>query len=351
MIAHPELYIHKISTKLPGDVLSNREFSFLIPPDHRPPEFTPDTAEAWIEERTGISHRFVANRSMIGTRCAPIDTELALTLETIQNFQINAHSWSELDAIIVVKSSPIQYSPALSQKLVQHFTEKFSAETPHKISEKRGIFTLDLFQPCTGILAALKILLHLPFRNAWLITPEVLTPFVNLKDPASAILFGDGIAALWITQEITQENQRAQFRLKDANFESMADHHQVLGFSDAAESGYMKGPELFRKVVPEFKKASQKLLDRNQLTVADIQYYLPHQANARIIERAAHSLGFRKDQIISNIKNVGNTANASMLIALDHFLHSNQSWKSGNKILMNACGAGLSSGAALLEVV
>lgn len=314
----------------------------MIPPANRPEDFTPDTADAWIEARTGISHRSVASPALVGTRTAPIETEFELTWEALESFHITAKDWSELDAIIVVKSSPIQYSPSLSQKLVKKFSEKFSAEAP-----RNGIFTLDLFQPSTGMLAALKILMHLPFKNAWLIIPEILTPFVNLKDPSTAILFGDGAAALWLTRS----KKGAQFQIKDVEFESMPDTHGVLGFLDTNESLYMKGPELFRKIIPEFKKASEKMLARNGLTVEDIEYYLPHQANTRIIERAAHSLGFKKHQIITNIKNVGNTANASMPIALDHFLHSNRSWKPGTKILMNACGAGLSSGAAILEVV
>lgn len=90
------------------------------------------------------------------------------------------------------------------------------------------------------------------------------------------------------------------------------------------------------------------MLERSHLKVEDIHFYLPHQANTRIIERAANSLGFQHDQIITNIKNVGNTASASMIIALDQFLQKNK-LKKGTKILMNACGAGLSSGAAILE--
>ena len=76
-------------------------------------------------------------------------------------------------------------------------------------------------------------------------------------------------------------------------------------------------------IIPEFKKSSQKILARNQLEVADIDYYLPHQANTRIIERAANSLGFKAEQIITNIQQVGNTANASMILALDQFLKAN----------------------------
>ncbi len=342
---NPEtLHIHKISSKLPSDHLSNREFSFLIQENDRPEDFTAETANVWIEERTGISHRFVASRELIGTRIAPIEYEYELTNAALDQFQLTAKNWAELDAIIVVKSSPIQYSPSLSQKLVKKFSEQFSTETPGK----SGVFTLDLFQPSTGLLAALKILMNLPFRNAWVIIPEILTPFVNLKDPASAILFGDGVAALWMTKS-KENTQGSLFQIKDVDFESMPDTNQVLGFLDTNESSYMKGPELFRKIIPEFKKASQRMLERNQLSVNDIDYYLPHQANARIIERAAHSIGFKKEQIITNIKNVGNTASASMVIALDEFLRSNRKLNKGTKILMNACGAGLSSGAAILE--
>jgi 3-oxoacyl-[acyl-carrier-protein] synthase-3 len=282
----------------------------------------------------------VASRELVGSRVAPIDYEYELTNTALDQFNITAKNWAELDAIVVVKSSPIQYSPSLSQKLVKKFSEKFSNETP----DKSGVFTLDLFQPSTGLLAALKVLKSLPFKNAWLIVPEILTPFVNLKDPASAILFGDGVAALWLTRDPVN----SLFEIKDVDFESIPDTNQVLGFLDTNESSYMKGPELFRKIIPEFKKSSLKMLERSHLKVEDIHFYLPHQANTRIIERAANSLGFQHDQIITNIKNVGNTASASMIIALDQFLQKNK-LKKGTKILMNACGAGLSSGAAILE--
>ena len=335
------LYINKISTKLPSDQLSNREFSFLISENHRPEDFNSETADTWIEERTGISNRAVASRELVGTRVAPIEYEFALTCEVLDQFNLTPQNWAELDAIVVVKSSPIQYSPSLSQKIVKKYSDQFSNEVPLK----GGVFTLDIFQPSTGLLAALKVLMTLPFKNAWLIVPEILTPFLNLKDPASAILFGDGVAALWLTRSA----QNSIFQIKDVDFESMPDHNQVLGFLDTNESSYMKGPELFRKIIPEFKKASIKILERNQLKESDIQFYLPHQANTRIIERAASSLGFQKEQVITNIKNVGNTASASMVIALDHFLQSGVKLTKGTKILMNACGAGLSSGAAILE--
>ena len=334
------LYINKISSKLPFDQMSNREFSYLIPESVRPEDFTSETADEWIKERTGISSRGVASRELVGTRIAPIDYEYELTLAALDEFHINAKNWAELDAIVVIKSSPIQYSPSISQKLVKKFTEQFSKEK----TSRTGIFTLDLFQPSTGIL---KVLRHLPFRNAWLIIPEILTPFINLKDIGSAVLFGDGVAALWLTKGPVEASK---IMIKDVDFQSIPDHHHVLGFLDTNESFYMKGPELFRKVIPEFKKASQRILEQNQLSLNDIHYYLPHQANTRIIERAASTIGFEPEQIITNIKNVGNTSNASMMIALDHFLQSNPTLTKGTRFLMNSCGAGLSSGAAILEV-
>ena len=330
--------------------MSNREFSFFIPEAHRPEDFSGETADTWIEERTGISNRHVASRELIGSRVVPIDYEYELVLAAIDQFKITSKDWAELDAIVVVKSTPIQYSPSLSQKLVQKFTEQFSNDEP----TKTGIFTLDLFQPCTGILAALRVLNHLPFKNAWLIVPEIITPFINLKDVSTAVLFGDGVAALWLTRELSKKIGN-QILIKDVEFESLSDKNHVLGFLDTNESSYMKGPELFRKIIPEFKKASQKILQKNLLGLSDITYFLPHQANARIVERAAHAIGFEKHQIITNIKNVGNTGNASMLLALDQFMNDHSllhySLKPGDRILMNACGAGLSSGAAILEIL
>ena len=335
--------IHQISTKLPDDLVSNREFSFLLPAHAYPEGFHPDTADHWIFERTGIKTRPIVQRSQMGKRTAPIDAEFDLTLQALVDFHLSHQDWQGLDIIITLKSTPSQYSPSLSQKLVHYFSEKFSLS--------KNIFTLDLFQPSTGLLAAFKLLASFPFKNAWVIIPEILSPYLNVADIGSSVLFGDGVAALWVTRGGARDlEKKSLYHVDDVNFGSIPDTHQVLGFLDTNESAYMKGPELFKKIVPEFKKSALAILEKNQLTQQSIQYYLPHQANSRIIDRVSASLGFKPAQVITNIQHVGNLASASMPVALHSFL-KNHSIQSGERILMNACGAGLSTGAALLRAI
>jgi 3-oxoacyl-[acyl-carrier-protein] synthase-3 len=218
---------------------------------------------------------------------------------------------------------------------------------PGSKSETTPRFTLDLFQPSTGFLAAMKVARQLPFQNILIVACEVLTPFLNLRDVGTAMLFGDAAIAALFTKTKTE---KTLFKVEGEVFYATPDFSHVLRYDDGVDSFHMKGPELFRKIVPEFKRVSKQILNELELTVEQIQYYLPHQANLRLIERVAHNLGFEPAQLITNIQKVGNTSSASMGLALVDFLNEDVI-SSGNRILLNACGAGLTSGAAVMQKI
>lgn len=331
------LFIQSVSVKLPTNFISNREFSFLTHPEYRPNDFNEDSADDWIFSRSGIKTRPYFELDRVGSGSFNLNIEARLCSDLIEA-TLTHDQWSKVDALITVRSSPYQAIPSLSQRVLANSNTRFL--TPDKT-----LFTLDLFQPSTGVLAALKTARYLPFKNILIVASEVLSPLLNLKDPGTAMLFGDAISTVWVTKERQADSS---FAVVGESFYSKVDHAHVLQSESTSESFKMKGPELFRKIVPEFERSSLELLKELELSVEKIEFYLPHQANSRIIERAAHSLKFKPSQVITNIDRVGNLSNASMMVALHEMLHKNR-FKPGTKILLNACGAGLTSGASVIE--
>jgi 3-oxoacyl-[acyl-carrier-protein] synthase-3 len=333
------LFLQNLNTKLPANSISNREFCFLIAESARPEEFNPESADQWIFERSGIRHRSYLNPKNVGTGSARPEDEIHFVCEALEH-SLGPKVYQNLDAIITVRSSPFHYIPGLSQRILKSLNSHFG-------DDSKRLFTLDILQPSTGFISALALARALPFESILIVCSEILSPYLNLKDPGTAMLFGDGMASVVVTKHRTSNSK---FLVIDEHFSAQADLSDVLKSDQSFDSFHMKGPELFRKVVPEFKRSAKHILSQNGYSVSDVKHYLPHQANQRMIERTAHSIGFEPNQLLSNIARVGNLSSASTLTLLsekhgDHFFHP------GERILLNACGAGLSSGAAILEAL
>lgn len=331
------LYIQNISTELPTNTVSNREFSFLLEADATPSDFNEDTADAWIHERSGIKSRSYFDPSQFGLGKTNLPLEGKLASKAIQKF-LKKQEWETTEAILSVRSTPQHAIPSLSQRTLHELNDAFS-------TSEKSIFTLDSFQPSTGFLSALTVARHLPFQSILILISEHLSPHLNPRDLGTAMLFGDAVVAIHLTKT---KNENTLFEVIGESFQSRNDETEVLLSEQSPSSFKMKGPELFRKIIPEFKASAHRLLERLGVLPNEIQYYLPHQANLRIIERAAHSLKFKHEQILANIESFGNLSSASTPVALHQFLNSSK-FKQNDQILINACGAGLSSGSALIR--
>jgi 3-oxoacyl-[acyl-carrier-protein] synthase-3 len=331
------LFIQSVSTKLPTNFISNREFCFLTHPEFRPDDFNEDSADEWIFTRSGIKTRPYFDLDLVGQGPTNLNIEAKMASELIEA-SFSHEAWEKIDAIITVRSSPFHAIPSLSQRTLSLANNLF-------LTPEKSLFTLDLFQPSTGVLSALKTARHLPFKNILILVSEFLSPLLNLKDPGTSMLFGDAIAAVLITKE---KDHQTAFKVLGESFESKADLSHALHSEQSFDSFKMKGPELFRKIVPEFKRSSLALLEYLHLSPQEIDFYLPHQANSRIIERAAHSMHFHEAQVLSNIERVGNLSSASMMVLLHESLQQNKI-KPGSKTLLNSCGAGITTGAAVIE--
>ncbi len=333
------MYLQNLYSKLPANFISNREFCIFTDQTYRPEGFTPDTADQWIFDRSGIRSRTCLNPKIMGSGVPDVGAEVSLAISCVSE-SLTSLDYQNIDAVITVRSSPSSYVPGLSHRLIKSLNEHFH-------QKEKSVFALDLFQPSTGALSALVTARGLPFNRILVVISEVLSPLLNLKDPGTSMLFGDAVSSFILTKE---ETPTSQFEIVNEIFYSVTDENQALSSDHDSQSFKMKGPELFRKAIPEFKKSALQILAKANCTLADVNYYLPHQANRRILERAAHAIGFNTSQVITNIERIGNLSSASMLVALHEFEKSRR-LKSGDLILLNACGAGLTAGASLFRMI
>jgi 3-oxoacyl-[acyl-carrier-protein] synthase-3 len=298
-----------------------------------------DTNDAWIRERTGIRERRIAKDTDFPSTLAVEASLKALKLANLRS--------TDVDLIICSTSTPEYIFPATAC-LIQ---DQLGAT-------KAGAF--DLLAACTGFIYALNMgaqaIRSGSIKNALIIGSETLSRFVNWKDRNTCILFGDGAGAF-----VLQASDRPGGVLS-AVMHSDGSGGDLLTLSGggshfpASESTLhdgkhyiqMDGKEVFRFATRVMASATQEALDAAGLTMDQINWIIPHQANIRIIEAAARGLKLPMDKFVINLERYGNTSTASIPIAMVEALEKGQI-KSGDKIVMVGFGAGLTWGALAAE--
>lgn len=298
-----------------------------------------DTNDAWIRERTGIRERRIAKDTDFPSTLAVEASLKALKLANLRS--------TDVDLIICSTSTPEYIFPATAC-LIQ---DQLGAT-------KAGAF--DLLAACSGFIYALNMgaqaIRSGSIKNALIIGSETLSRFVNWKDRNTCILFGDGAGAF-----VLQASDRPGGVLS-AVMHSDGSGGDLLTLSGggshfpASESTLhdgkhyiqMDGKEVFRFATRVMASATQEALDAAGLTMDQINWIIPHQANIRIIEAAARGLKLPMDKFVINLERYGNTSTASIPIAMVEALEKGQI-KSGDKIVMVGFGAGLTWGALAAE--
>ncbi len=314
---------------LPKKVLTNFDLEKMV-----------DTSDKWIFERTGIKERRVAENES----CSDLG---ALALK---NALIDADlSPEEVDALIVASGSPEMIFPSTAC-LIQE-----------KLGLKKEILAFDLQAACSGFLYGLAVADALinskAYKKVALVGAEKITAFVDWEDRNTCVLFGDGAGAA-----IIGSTPQAEFGL--VSFSLYADGSKApLLCIPAGGSGMpaspetiknkkhfiqMQGREVFKLAVKNVASACQEVLKKAKLFPADVDFFLAHQANERIINAIASQLGLSAEKIVLNISRYGNTSAASIPIALTEIYNSGK-LKKGSVILLAAFGSGLTWGAALLR--
>lgn len=314
---------------LPKKVVTNDDLSKCV-----------DTSDEWIRTRTGIAQRHIAAEN---EACSDLALQAAKQALTNANIAPEA-----IDLLIVATVTPDMPFPSTAAIL----QAKLGLRT---------VMAFDVNAACSGFIYALDVARHFltngVYRHALVVGSEKLSAIVNWKDRNTCVLFGDGAGACVLGQSDT--NVRcvvdgvlgadgsnpallcvpAGGSLQPATATTVADNLHFVS---------MNGREVFKVAVRRMVEAVRGVLERQKLTMADIKWIVPHQANLRIVQALADELGFPIDRMICNIDQTGNTSAASIPVAFAQ-AEAKGCFNSGERILLVAFGGGLTWGASLIQ--
>src|SRR5690348_9598168 len=292
---------------------------------------TVDTTDAWIVERTGIKSRYVAGD---GETTATLATEAAR--KALENAGVDP---SDIDLIVLATATPDQTFPSSATK----------------VQAALGIndcIAFDVHAVCTGFLYALSVADSMlrggNAKKAIVIGAETFSRILDWEDRTTCVLFGDGAGAIVIGAEETERGILATRLHADGR-------HNDLLFVDGGPSTTgtvgklrMKGREVFRHAVVNLAGVLNEVLEDAGLTTAEVDWVVPHQANARILDATAKKLGLPAEKIVVTVDQHANTSAASVPLAFDTAVRDGRI-KRGDVVVLEAMGGGFTWGAAALR--
>lgn len=298
-----------------------------------------DTSDEWIRERTGIESRYIAK----GETVASLASQAAK--EALMDANVNPE---DVEIIIVASCSSEMALPCVA------------CQVQSAIGAGKAV-AFDLNAACSGFLFALNTVNAYissgVYKNALVIGSEVLSNIIDWTDRGTCILFGDGAGAAYFERsEEVNHIGLSHFVQRSDGFKGSV---LACGQKDSRNAFYsgneiskyvtMDGKEVFKFATRQVPEAILELLNQANLTTDDIDCFLLHQANLRIIESISKRLKVDISKFPSNVNKMGNTSSASIPILLDEVKKSGQ-LKAGMKVVLSGFGAGLTYGACLLQL-
>jgi 3-oxoacyl-[acyl-carrier-protein] synthase-3 len=309
---------------LPERVMHNEEFEQLV-----------DTSDEWIRERTGIKRRHVAAEDETTS-----DMGIAAAREAVEAAEIPL---ADLDLIIVATTTPDKVFPS----------------TACIVQRRLGIQSIpafDVHAACSGFIYALDVADRYirtgGARNVLIIGSETYSRIIDWHDRATCVLFGDGAGAV-VLAAADEPGVIATHIHADGEFEESL--HVPAGISSGydairAESAYiqMKGNEVFKKAVGTLDSMARETLSAHGVDKHELSWFVPHQANLRIIKAAAKKLDLPMERVVVTVDEHANTSSASIPLALDVAIRDGRI-RRGELLLFEAFGAGFTWGSALVR--
>jgi 3-oxoacyl-[acyl-carrier-protein] synthase-3 len=293
---------------LPEKVLTNHQLSEMM-----------DTNHDWIVERTGISRRHIGGST----------GEMA-SLAGAQALETAGRTGEDIDLVIVATSTPDQLMPGTSARV-------------HDELEIRG-GACDLQAVCSGftygLTAANGLISSGGLERVLVIGSDALSDYINWEDRSTAILFGDGAGAV-----VLERHHEPTLLSFDLGAEGKSRH---IGYTDHGGHITMDGKEVFRQAVRAVTISARRAMERANVTVDDIDWFVPHQANIRIIEGIANRLKIPMDRAIVTIGEHANNSAATIPIALDTAITDGRI-KPGDLLLLGGFGFGMTWASAVLR--
>jgi 3-oxoacyl-[acyl-carrier-protein] synthase-3 len=313
---------------VPERILTNADLEKMV-----------DTSDEWITARTGIKSRYIASGNEYTSTFATMAAERAMAMSGIEP--------EEIDMLIVATVTPDFPFPSTAC-LVQNNLKAVRATA------------FDISAACSGFLYALslaeKYIMTGSAQKVLVIGAEVLSRIVDWTDRNTCCLFGDGAGAVVV------EASAGERGILSTHIHSDGRHWELLYQPGAGNRNpasqkildekmayiNMQGNDVFKLAVRAMEDVALEALAANNLTTADIDLFIPHQANRRIIDAIGKRLGLNGEQLFINLERYGNTSSASIPIALDE-VHRGGRIKEGDIILLDAFGGGLTWGATLMR--
>jgi 3-oxoacyl-[acyl-carrier-protein] synthase-3 len=311
-----------VGAHLPERVLTNDEIATMV-----------ETSDEWIAARTGIRQRRIA---------ADGESAAVLGAEAAKRALASAGiAGTDLDLIVTATASPDYYFPATATLI----GERLGAA---------GVAGYDLSAACTGFVFALaqaygQVAAGLT-DTALVIGAEVYSRLLDWDDRSTCVLFGDGAGAV-VLRSNGSNSGLLGFELGSNGEGGALLTVAAAGHSRSPGAGpylTMDGPQVYKFATTVSVESAARVLDAIGLSVADVDVFVPHQANLRIIEHAARRLGIPAEKVISNVDRYGNTSAASIPICLDEAYRSGRIG-AGDIVLMVGFGGGLSWGSCVME--
>ena len=314
-------YIAGTGSALPEKVVSNDDLAQFL-----------DTSDEWIYTRTGIRHRHVLTHERLD------DLAIASAKQALADAGV---SGAEVDLILCATMRGDTYTPSLACTV----GEAVGSRAP----------AFDLNAACVGVLYAMEIadsfISSGKAETVLIVSAEAMSKLVDWADRSTCVLFGDGTGAMVVKKGkgrlagvLCSDPDSRVIRMP--NFEGMNSPYNQTAQEKLAM--YMDGGEVYKFAVNAMGRRIEEACARAGLAPADIDWYLPHQANVRIIDASLKKYHIPKEKVLLNIAECGNMSATSVMVLLDEYAKKG-TFRRGDKLLLVAFGGGLTSGAVIVE--
>jgi 3-oxoacyl-[acyl-carrier-protein] synthase III len=313
----------------PQRVLTNKELERVV-----------DTSDEWIVQRTGIRERRVAAPHETTATLSAIAGKRAIAVAGLEP--------NDIDVILIATLTPDYWMPSTGALVKEAIGNTTAA-------------AMDIMAACSGFVYAYSVadayIRSGMFKNALVVGAETLSRFLDFSDRGTCILFGDGAGAVVLSASDEEGGGMSGLQMTtdpDGAYmiwlPSGGSRSPVSGQTLARGEHYvrMEGKETYRYATKTLASSALTAIERAGWQPSDIDLFIPHQANIRIIESVAKGLGLPMEKMFVNVDRYGNTSAASVPIALSEAVDSGRI-KVGDRIVLVAFGAGLTSGAIALE--
>jgi 3-oxoacyl-[acyl-carrier-protein] synthase III len=305
----------------PERVITNDELSQMV-----------DTSNEWILERTGIRERRIAAEEQ-----ALSDLSLPAARQALEEAGSDGR---DIDLLIVATVTPDMMFPSTSAILADQLGAEDAA-------------AYDLSAGCTGFMYALAqaygMIAAGLARRALVVGGDVLSRILDWSDRSTVVLFGDGAGAV-----VLEPSDEPGFLAFELGADGAGGEHLWLpgsgsrSFEEPERYVKMNGREVFKFATRILVQSGEAVLEQCGLSIADVDVYVPHQANVRIIEHATKRLGIPSERVVINVDRYGNTSSGSIPLALAD-AKADGRLSPGSLVLMTGMGAGLTWGSALMR--